>query len=413
MRRLKIAFLSRWYWEENRRAGTAAGGPFQQLAEAVAALGHEVVVLSQKPGATELAPSQVGTLEAWLSPRDRKRDLITGLRDKWAKQFYGHRKVCSDARDLADFLKRRGPFDVLWAQCEEPDGLVAAMAAQRGVKLPPLLTQIHALRYHFMNGNPVFTDKPALRLAFQRADRVIANSELVAESLVHYAGGTLPLQELHEKTRVIFPNLQREMFQANDAEPGPEAEPNRVLFLGALNEKKGALVFLQAIWQTAAAKAGAVFAMAGGFTEDNAHFRRQWETALAATRAELAPTRLEMLGKISAAETIREIRRASIVVLPSLFDEFSRALVESLVLGRPVVTTKKVGAWPLVTEHVCGEVIEPNDPVELAGAIDSLLHPQAHYAANARQLSHRLIHEVSPEAVARLLAHQFEQMSAM
>ena len=153
--------------------------------------------------------------------------------------------------------------------------------------------------------------------------------------------------------------------------------------------------------------------MAGGFTEDNAHFRRQWETALVATRAELAPTRLEMLGKIPAAETIREIRRASVVVLPSLFDEFSRALVESLVLGRPVVTTKKVGAWPLVTEHVCGEVIEPNDPVELAGAIDSLLHPQAHYAANAQQLSHRLVHEVSPEAVARLLAHQFEQMSAM
>jgi glycosyltransferase involved in cell wall biosynthesis len=72
-----------------------------------------------------------------------------------------------------------------------------------------------------------------------------------------------------------------------------------------------------------------------------------------------------------------------------------------------------VGAWPLVTEHVCGEVIEPNDPVELAAAIDSLLHPQAHYAANARQLSHRLVHEVSPEAVARLLTHQFEQMSAM
>jgi glycosyltransferase involved in cell wall biosynthesis len=413
MRRLKIAFLSRWYWEENRRAGAVSGGPFQQLAEAVAALGHEVVVLSQKPGVAELAPAQVGRLETWLSSRDRKRDLLTGLRDKWAKQFYGHRKVYSDARDLGDFLKRRGPFDVLWAQCEEPDGLVAAVAAQGGVKLPPLLTQIHALRYHFVNGRPVFTEKPALRLAFQRAIRVIANSELVAESLAEYAGGTLPLQELHEKTRVIFPNLQREIFQAADAGTGPESEPGRVLFLGALNEKKGALVFLDAIRQTAAARSGAVFAMAGGFTEENAPFRRQWETALAVTRAELAPTRLEMLGKIPAAETIREIRRASVVVLPSLFDEFSRALVESLVLGRPVVTTKKVGAWPLVTEHVCGEVVEPNDPVELAGAIDSVLHPRAHYAGNARQLSHRLVHEVSPEAVALLLVHQFEQMTAI
>jgi starch synthase len=110
---------------------------------------------------------------------------------------------------------------------------------------------------------------------------------------------------------------------------------------------------------------------------------------------------------------MREIGRASFVVLPSLFDEFSRALVECLVLGRPVITTKAVGAWPLVTEHVCGEVVEPNDPAALAGAIDTLLHPQAHYAANARQLSHRLLHEFSPESVARQLAHNLDQISVM
>jgi glycosyltransferase involved in cell wall biosynthesis len=75
------------------------------------------------------------------------------------------------------------------------------------------------------------------------------------------------------------------------------------------------------------------------------------------------------------------------------------------------VATKKVGAWPLVAEHVCGEVVESNDPVALAGAIDAVLHPQAHYAANAHQLSHRLIHEVSPEAVARQLVHQFDEIS--
>jgi glycosyltransferase involved in cell wall biosynthesis len=413
MRRLKIAFLSRWYWEENRRAGTVEGGPFQQLAEAVAALGHEVVVLSQKPGVEELAPSQLGTLETWLSPRERKRDFLTGLRDKLAKQLYRHRKVHSDALDLADFLQRRGPFDVLWAHCEEPDGLVAAVAAQRGTKLPPLLTQIHALRYQFAHGAPVFTEKPALRLAFRRADRIVANSQLVADSLAHYAGGSLLLTELHDKTRVIFPNLRREFFHAADADPGPPAEPNRVLFFGALNEKKGALVFLDAVRRTAAAKTGAEFIMAGGFTGEDSHFRRAWESALGAVQAELSPQKVEILGQVSPADAILQIRRASVVVLPSLFDEFSRALVEALVLGRPVITTKKVGAWPLVTEHVCGEVVEPNDPAALAGAIDALLHPQAHYAANAHQLSHRLVHEVSPEAVARQLVHEFERMTVM
>ena len=130
MRRLKIAFLSRWYWEENRRAGGApASGPVQQLAEAMAALGHEVVVLSQSPDVDGLERSRVGALEVWLSPREKRRPGWAAVRDKLAKLAFKHRKVHSDALDLCAFLERRGPFDVLWAHCEEPDGLIAAIAA--------------------------------------------------------------------------------------------------------------------------------------------------------------------------------------------------------------------------------------------------------------------------------------------
>jgi glycosyltransferase involved in cell wall biosynthesis len=128
-------------------------------------------------------------------------------------------------------------------------------------------------------------------------------------------------------------------------------------------------------------------------------------------QGELAPGQLELVGKIPLEEVIRQIRRASLVVFPSLFDAFSRALVEALILGRPVVTTKKVGAWPLVTEHVCGLVIEPNNPTTLANAIDSVLHPEAHYAANAQHIGHRLIHEVSPEAIALQVAEQLKEIA--
>jgi len=411
MRRLKIALLSRWYWEENRRAGTTEGGPTQQLAEAVAALGHEVIVLSQSPQVAELGRSHIGTLEVWLSPRDKRRDFLTGLRDKWAKHAYRHRKVHSDAQDLGEFLRQRGPFDVLWAQCEEPDGLVAAIAARSGVAVPPVLTQIYALRYRFENGAPIFHEQPSLRLAFRHARRLIAHSELVAQSLPAYASAHDTAEQLAAKTRVVSHNLQREFLRAAEV-PGPAPEPNRVLFFGALNEKKGADVFMDAIPKTKAAANGATFAVAGDFTEKNLEFLQRWEIALAAAQAGLAITQLELLGKVPPAEAIRQIQRASVVVLPSRFDEFSRALVEALILGRPVITTKGVGAWPLVTEHVCGLVVEPNDPAALADAIDTMLHPTAHYAANAQHLSHRLLHEVSPEAIALQLAHHLEEVAA-
>jgi len=409
MRALKIAMLCRWYWEENRRTGTESGGMAQQLAEAVAALGHEVVVLSQSPHVAGLEQSRVGKLEVWLTPREKRRDFLTAIRDKLAKQTYHHRKVYSDAYDLRDFLARRGPFDVFWAQSEEPDGLVAAIAAQRA-PLPPVLTQIHSLRYKFDAGVPVFTERPALGRAFRHATRIIANSELVAGSLIHYAGldgAGLPLEG---RTRVVHPNLQREfLIAATERESAPE--PGRILFFGALNEKKGALVFMDAIRKCRAAESGATFVAVGGFTEKNSRFTRRWNESVNAAQSLLDPGQLELPGKLPSAEAIREIRRASVVVIPSLFDEFSRALIETLILGRPVITTRSVGTWPIVDTHKCGLVVEPNDSAALAAAIDEVSRPGAPYAAHAEQISHRLLHEFSPEATALQLARHLHEIA--
>jgi glycosyltransferase involved in cell wall biosynthesis len=413
MRPLKIALLSRWYWEENRRSGAPEGGTAQQLAEAVAVLGHEVVVLSQSPKVNALEKAQIGTLETWLAPREKKRDFLTGLRDKWAKRTYGHRKVCSDALDLRDFLAQRGPFDVLWAQCEEPDGLVAAIAAGLGVSLPPTLTQIYALRYHFQNGAPIFDEKPALQSAFRQAARIIANSNLVADNLAAYVGPGLAESQLRDKTRVVHHNLQRSFIRAAaETSNTTFPEPGRVLYLGALNEKKGALVFLDAVMKTEAAKTGATFAVIGDFTEKNPRFVQNWNEKLEAARGRLFPAQLELLGKTPSAETIRQIERASVVVLPSLFDEFSRALVEALVLGRPVITTDQVGAYPLVKDHECGLVVAPHDSDALARAIDDALRPEAPCLANARHVAHRLLHDFSPEAIALQIARHLSEIAA-
>jgi glycosyltransferase involved in cell wall biosynthesis len=412
MRPLKIALLSRWYWEEDRRQGESGGGMVRQLAEAVAALGHEVVVLSQIPGAGALEKTHIGALEVWLSPRDKKRDLLTGLRDKLAKQTYRHRKVHTDALALRDFLALRGPFDVLWAQAEEPDGLVAAIAARRGVPLPPLLTQIQALRYRFVEARPVFNEKSALGLAFQQAARILANSQLVADTLPHYAGPGLPVEQLLAKVRVVHPSVQRQFLQAaEEVASAPVPASDRILFFGALNEGKGALIFLDAVAKTEAAKRGVVFTVIGDFTEKNPGFTRRWNESVETLRHSLAPAQLELLGKVTSFEVMRQIKLARLVVIPSLFDAFSRALVETLILGRPVVTTDRVGAAPLVETHECGLVVPAGDAGALARAIDLALSPNAIYAENARHVGHRLLHEFSPDAIARQIAQHLSEIA--
>ena len=413
MRPLKIALLSRWYWEEHRRHGEE-GGPTQQLAEAVAALGHEVVVLSQSPDAPRLHKSKVGTLETWLSPRDKKRDLMTGLRDKWAKDSHGHRKIYSDALDLRDFLAKRGPFDVLWAHAESPDGLICAIAAQTGVKLPPVVVQIQALRYRFEKGAPVFIQKKPLGLAFRQATRILANSEMIAASLSNYALPNHSAEDLMAKVRVVYPNLQRTFLEAAKSSPA-DSPPmkDRVLFLGALNQGKGAITFMRAIPKTEVQRRSGVFSIIGDFTEDNRAFAKRWEELQEATRVQVLGARIEYLGAVSSYEVIRQIRLARVVVLPSLYDAFSRALVEALALGRPVITTDRVGAARLVQEHQCGIVVAANDPDSLAQAIDAVLSPIVPFAENAARVGPSLIHEFSAEETAKKIVYNLARAAGI
>ena len=409
---MKIALLSRWYWEENRRSG-GDGGPTRQLAEALAARGHEVVVLTQS-ASPRLRQEKIGTLEVWVSSRKRRRGLLTGLRDKLAKGAYGHRKIHSDAQTLRDFITRRGPFDVIWAQTESPDGVVAAFAAKLGFQLPPVLVQIQALRYRFERGTPVFTEKMPLTLAFRHATTVIANSEMIAEQLAVYTSPDFTPAQLAAKVKIVYPNVHRTfLLAAHEDSLHTPPKKDRILFLGALNPGKGALVFLRSLPLTEMSKRSSVFTIIGDFTEDNPRFVKRWEEVKEAVRVRTLGARIEYLGKVTPFEVIRQIKLAQAVVIPSLFDAFGRALVEALMLGRPVITTNRVGAAALVHAHQCGIVVPPNDSEALAHAIDAVGSPIVPFAANAAHLGPRLQHEFTPEAIAIQLEQHLARTAGM
>lgn len=407
---MKIALISRWYWEENHLHGDDEGGAIRQLAEAVAALGHEVVVLSQSPEVSKLTKLPAGTLETWVSPSNKHRHLLAALRDRWAKRTYSYSQVYSDALALREFLAKRGPFAAVWAHTESPDGLVIAIAAKLGVKLPPVLLQIQALRHHFKKGALIFSETRPLGLAFHQATRILANSELVASSLTNYVGPGLTPAELQAKVHVVYPNLQRAFLRAAQNSPSVPM-PDRVLFLGALNQHKGALVFLRAIPKAQLSKRISTFAVIGDFTDDNRRFKKRWEETQEAIRVQLGGARIEYLGRVSSYEVIRQIKLARVVVIPSLFNPFSRGLVEALILGRPVITTDKVGASQLVRTHECGIIIAPNDPDALARAIDVVLSPIVPFAEKARQVGPRLLHEFSPEAIALQIVRHLSEIA--
>ena len=412
MANLKIALLSRWYWEESHLHGNEdEGGATRQLAEAVAALGHEVIVLTQSPNVRKLKRIELGKLEVWVSPRGKHRNIVVAVRDQLARKKYVHSQTQTDVLAFRDFLSKRGPFDVVWAQSEMPDGLTVGLAARQKIKVPPMLVQIQHLPCRYVKGVPVFIQKVPLDVAFRQASRILASSDLAVTALHNYSSPGHSAEDLRAKARVVYPNIQRAFIRTAAESPhSPAPMKDRVLFLGALNQHKGVIGFMRAIAKTEAAHRNAIFVVAGDFTEYNKRFIHLLEEEKETVRLNLPGARMEYLGHVSTEEVIRQIKLAHVVVIPYRFDAFARGLVESLVLGRPVITTDQVGASAIVTTNQCGIVVPANEVDALAQSIDDILRPSVPYSDNAAIVGDSLSYELSPEVIAAYLAYNLARI---
>ncbi len=333
---MKLAFVSRWLCDETRRFGR---GPELERVQAYRDLGHEVTVLSQSPDAAWFEERTLGGIQAIVTPR-WKRHFRWWAADRILKGITPHRKLATDASDLATFLDRWGPFDHVEAQCEEPDGLLLATLSHFK-KLPPWSVDLFSLRYSFHQGKPCFESKRVLGEVFQRADHLKADSPLVADLLVREYGA--------DPTKIsVVPHSLSSVFLEAPPSAGPISD--EILAVGALNEKKGIPIFVEAVRRNPQGR----YAVAGGST--------QGETFATNLRNSAHGLPIEWLGSL-APELLRErISRARVAVIPSLFDEMNRVAIEAVVCGRPVVVTDQCGAASWIQRESCGIVVPAGDP---------------------------------------------------
>lgn len=396
---MRIALISKWLARESERFGPE-GGFVQQLAEALIDRGHEVIALSQAKGARRSERKMIGRIPVQLFDAEKRRPALA-LLDKVGKSLTGHRKILTDALEIRHFLKEQGPFDFVWAQAEDPDGTACGVAARLG-EMPPLLIMVQAVRWaEGKSGELLFTQQRNLNIGFAQAKRVLANSPLSAQWLEEQYGVAL--------TRLGFyrVNLTRSFLAAAEkarATPAVLPPSPRLLFLGALNATKAPDVFLEAARQLALHHVDWHFVVAGGKTEND----RALEAKLNALRnAPELRGRLTFTGALAEADVIAEISRATLVVCPSRIDTLSRATVEALVLGKPVVVTEHVGARALVEMTGAG-LVTRCEPASLAAGIEQTLsRPQ--FAAQARANAESLAQDHSPESAAKQMEESFRQ----
>jgi glycogen synthase len=105
-------------------------------------------------------------------------------------------------------------------------------------------------------------------------------------------------------------------------------------------------------------------------------------------------------GHLTRAELAGVYAQSRVVAVPSRFESFSIAAVEGMAAGRPVVTTDRTGIAPFVTEWKAGRVVPAEDPEALADALTPyLLDPKlaATVGANGRAGAAKL----NPTTIAR------------
>src|SRR5258706_9519668 len=157
--------------------------------------------------------------------------------------------------------------------------------------------------------------------------------------------------------------VPRAAIVANGVDVSPLAgtprDPSLVLHLGRVNWKKGLDRLIEAIAQVD----GARLVVAGPDDENYTATLPRHE-------------RVTFAGEVAGAEKERLLSTASLLVLPSLSENFGNVVLEAMAHATPVVVTPGVGLAADVDAAGSG-IVTNGDPSALAAAIERLLSDEA------------------------------------
>jgi glycosyltransferase involved in cell wall biosynthesis len=228
-------------------------------------------------------------------------------------------------------------------------GYVTAAPAARLAGVPVLVAGRRGLS-DFKRGRPLLL--AVERIATRVTDLLVANAHAVAES-VRREEGVRP-----GKISIVHNGLPQAAF-----DPAPPADVRTqlpvVLCVANLIHYKGHRYLFDAVARLRARGLPCTLALAGAGRE---------HSALARQAARLGID-VRFLGIRTDIE--RLLARADVVVLPSLEEGLSNAVMEAMAAGRPIVATDVGGTRELLLGR--GVLVEPADPEALADGLERVL----------------------------------------
>lgn len=290
------------------------------------------------------------------------------------------------ARDMAAVLlpvlgdiRARFPFDVIDAEFFWPDGPAAMRLAEAlGV---PFSIKARGSDIHLWGRAPGIAGQVVE--AGRRAGGLLAVSEALKRDMVALG---LPA----EKIRVHYTGIDLDVFRA--AERPPPGDAPRLISVGALIERKGQGIAIEALARLPFAEA--TLTLVG---EGPARPRLE-----ALARRLGLESRVRFLGSRPHEELPALLAGAHVMVLPTMSEGLANAWVEAMACGTPVVTCDVGGAREAIDRPAAGRLVARTPEAVVAGIVDVLRDYPA--PAEVRAAAERFSWAANAEALEAHLA---------
>ena len=350
MQRRRLLVLASTY---PARAGDGTPAFVRDLAAAESSRYETTVLVPSVPGS--VSDEVDGTLDVRrfrFFPR-RWEDLADGaimenLRSRKSRWLQVPAFLLAEVLAVRRLVRSIQP-DVLHVHWLIPQGLAALVAAPR---VPKLVTTL---------GGDLYGLRDPLSRRLIRL--VLANSAAVTTMNSEMRDKLIGLGADPAATHVLPMGADVEMIRPLAA--ASERQPNRILFVGRLVEKKGATVLLAALKELG--PGGYELRIVG-----DGPLRPQLEN-------EAAGLPVVFLGSLGRRELAAEYGAASVAVFPSVAaasgdqDGLPVALLEAMSAGCPIVASRLPGIADAIVPGESGLLVEPGSASQIADALRRLL----------------------------------------
>lgn len=303
-------------------------------------------------------------------------------------------------------LHRSGQIDAAeFAECEAA-GLASLMFNRNR---PPTIVQLHTPSEQLFvlrslssveldRSHRVYFD--AERVALRLADEVLAPSRFIADwAHAHYSLQRVPSVIPYATGRLAAP-------------PPPAADNGAltVFYAGRIEPRKGVESLVLAFNRVAELHSGAELRLAGADTSgapDGGSMRAYLRSLIEPH----ARDRVRFLGRLGTDSMRDEYARASVCVIPSLWENFPNTCIESMSHARAVLVSDQGGMMEMVGETEAGRSFVAGDEVDLARVLGEMLdEPRNRLIARGQRARTRIEHLCDPARIAALRIEHFRSV---